>query len=96
LFWYQLPVPWASSLRRNPFIVHLTKQQAFLSAALLIWLESSIRLGVGKSFISKIIIWLLCTILIKQVCASLGTKKNENAAIFRKNVAVTIAQIKLL
>jgi len=67
-----------------------------LSAALLILFLSSIRLSVGKSFMSKIIIWLRCTVPIEQVCAGLGTKRNENAVIFQKNVAVTITQIKLI
>jgi hypothetical protein len=35
-FGYQLPVPWASSLRRNPFIVHLTEQQLFLRSVMIL------------------------------------------------------------
>ena len=36
LLGYQLPVAWAASLRRNPFIVHLREQQPFLQSVIIL------------------------------------------------------------
>jgi hypothetical protein len=77
-------------------LTFLSITATFLSRDSLIWFLSRIRLSVDKLFINKIIIWLRCTVPIEQVCASLGTKRNENAVIFHKNIAVTITQIKLI